>query len=301
MEILKFIKKLLPRIERSTVSDDLRTTEKELVKIVIPCWASAKEHFKISKPISEEIKHFQALFVRSFDYRRAMKSPSFILDIEVRLKNLHANVVYIQSILDTVVDKDIMTSGMTMRAAYTIRAAANMSMMTRYLSSLLNYLYTVEAMARNNEIYDELKLSQSEMKYVEANFNNFVRLLSSYGMSPEDFSKTVSSMPESHVNARTADFITKISGFRDPQEEVGMAGFVGNPIYAGRLMIAQWQNDRYEAAKAKKQQLELRLMYLQMHEKGKGNPAVDKEIMMLQDRIDVLEGKLRDTDEELGI
>lgn len=301
MEIMKFIKKLLPRIERSTVSDDLRTTEKELVKIIIPSWASAKDHFKIAKPVSEEIKHLQAVFTKMFDYRRAMRSPNFVTDIELRLNNLHANVVYIQSILDTVVDKDILTSGMTMRAAYVIRSAANMSMMTRYLASLLNYLYTVEAMARNTEIYDELKLSQSEMKYVESNFNAFVRLLSSYGIAPEDFSSTVSGLPDAYVNARTADFVSKIAGFKDPQEEIGMAGFVGNPIYSVRLMVAQWQNDRYECAKAKKQQLELRLMYLQMQEKGKKNPAVEKEISMLQDRIDTLEAKIRDTDESLGI
>lgn len=301
MEISKFIKRLLPRIERSTVSTDLRTTEKELVKIVIPAWSAAADAFKINKPSSDDFKTFQAMFVREFEYSGMMKSQTFVGDIEHRLRNLHGNVVYIQSILDTVVDKDIISTGLTVRAAWVIRAAANMSMVSRYLLSLLNYIYTTEAIHRNSEIYEGLELSKAEMKYVESNFQRFVKLFSRYSVEPKDFEKDCLSMPEAVVNDKTRDMVAAIVGVKDPLESKGMAGFVGNPIYSIRLMIAQWQNDRYESSKAKKQQLELRLMYLQMQQKNKVDPAVEKEISILQDRIDSLEYKLRSTEEDLGV
>jgi hypothetical protein len=301
VEIAKFIKKLLPRIERSTVSDDLRTTEKELIKIVLPAWSAAETHFKISKPMSDDFKTFQGIFARTFTYNGASKSMTFIGDIEHRLKNLHGNVVYIQSILDTVVDKDIISSGMTVRAAYVIRSAANMSMVSRYLLSLLNYIYTVEAMARNQELYEGLSLSRAEMNYVESNFQRFVKLFAQYAVDPKDFEKTCLNMPEVFVNDKTRDMVASLVGVNDPMESAGLSGFVGSAIYAIRLPIAQWQNDRYEAAKSKKQQLELRLLYLQMQSKQKHDPAIEKEIAVVQDRIDGLEYKLRKTEEDLGI
>jgi hypothetical protein len=95
--------------------------------------------------------------------------------------------------------------------------------------------------------------------------------------------------------------VASLVGVNDPMESAGLSGFVGSAIYAIRLPIAQWQNDRYEAAKSKKQQLELRLLYLQMQSKQKHDPAIEKEIAVVQDRIDGLEYKLRKTEEDLGI
>ncbi len=303
MEILNFIKKLLPRIERADVAEDLRTTEKELLKIGMPAWNAAQEHFKVSKPKSEDVKALQSLFVQNFDYRRAYKATSFIVDIESRLKNLHANVVVIQTMLDTVLEKDIITSGLTVRSVFVLRAAANMSMVSRYLLSLLNYIYMAETAERDEEVYEALTISKAELRYVEQNFPRFAKLFSEYAVEPEGFANLVNNLPEVYVNEKTKSVVTALVGTKaaDPFESMGIAGFVGNPIYSVRLMVAQWQNDRYESAKSKKQQLELRLAYLEMKEKGKSDPQVEKEISVLQDRIEKLDYKIRETDKELGI
>ena len=305
MKILQFIKSLLPRIERSAIADDLRVTEKEFAKVVIPSWNSATEHFKLSKPNSDELKTLQLLFVQRFNYNRSSKSSSFIVDINLRLKNLHDNILFINSVLDTEVSKDVIRDGLTMRAAFVIRAASNMSLISRYMLSLLNYIYMAETQERDQELSEALQISKAEVRYVEEMFERFATLYSDYSIEPELFSKQLIGLPDVFINEKTEavvralyDKVTDI----DPLENGGMAGFGGNPIYMVRMQIAQWQNNRYESAKSKKRQLELRLAYLEMKKKdGSSESSLEKEIMILQDRIEKLDYKLREVDEELGI
>lgn len=305
MKILQFIKSLLPRIERSAIADDLRVTEKEFAKVVIPSWNSATEHFKLNKPISDELKTLQLLFTQRFNYNRSSKSSSFIVDVNLRLKNLHENILFINSVLDNEVSKDVIRDGLTMRAAFVIRAASNMSLISRYMLSLLNYIYMAEAQERDQELSEALQISKAEVRYVEETFERFATLYSDYSIEPDLFSKQLVGLPDVFINEKTEavvralyDKVTDI----DPLENGGLAGFGGNPIYMVRLQVAQWQNNRYESAKSKKRQLELRLAYLEMKQKGgSSESSLEKEIMILQDRIEKLDYKLREVDEELGI
>lgn len=303
MDIFKFVGKLLPRIERSEIAEDLRTTSKEVTNVAVPSWASAADHFKISKPISEEVKDLQLLFNRSFNFRRASKNINFITDISVRLKNLESNVLHIQSILDDVLEKDIITAGLTVRSAFVIRSAGNMSMVSRYLLSLLNYIYTMETMARNEEVLDALSISKDEIKYVERNFDTFVKMFGEYTQLPEEFKQAIVNIPEAYVNKATQAALANMVAATtlDPFQTSGVAGLIGNPIYSVRMVIANWQNERYLSAQSKKNQLENRLAYLEMQAHGKKDPILEKEIMQLQDRIEQLDYKLRETDKELGI
>lgn len=303
MEILNFVKKLLPRIERSTVAEDLRTTEKELSKVALPAWKAARDYFKISKIQSDDVKGMQVRFQQYFNYQRANKGINFISDIEARLEFLLKNCQELQVVVDTTLEKDIITQGVTLRSAYLIRSAANISLVSRYLLSLLNYIYMAETRHRDNELSPSLEISKAEVRYVEDNFIRFVKLFSEYTQDPEQFKKKISELPEIYVNDRTKDMIKSMMDTHevDPLEPSGLAGFIGNPIYAIRLQIAQWQNERYESAKAKKQQLELRLIYIQSREKGRNDPTIEREIEILQNRIERYDAYIHETEEKLGV
>lgn len=302
MSILNFVKRILPRLDRDIVSEDMRTTEKELETIVKPAYFSATNRFKLAPPRAEEFKAFQAMFDRNRKYfKNAFKQINLVSEINARLPDFLENVRYIRSILDSVVDNDIIRDGMTMRAAFVVRAAANMSMMSRYMLSLLSYLYMREAMARSSTIEEAISLSPADIDYVEKNFENFVRLYAKYAIKASDFQKQVSDLPEAYVNKAVEAYLKSISSVSDPMEEVGLSGFIGTAIYTLRLPIANWQNARYEANRLKKEQLELKLLHLESLDKDKQDAITAREIGILQDRIDKLEAKLHETDEELGI
>jgi hypothetical protein len=67
-----------------------------------------------------------------------------------------------------------------------------------------------------------------------------------------------------------------------------LQGFEMNPIYHFRLMIAEWQANRYKSYKEKKKLLEVKLLRLRLLREGKRDPKLDKEI----DYIESLVGKL---------
>lgn len=300
MSISKFVQSLLPRIERTSVAEDLRTSEKEYVKIVLPTWEAAATHFKIEKLASPEAEEMGNIFYREFDRRGVGKSTSFLHDIQRRLPVLHENVVYLQSILDKEVERDIISEGMNARQAFIVRAASNLSLMSQYLSSLLNYIYTVEAQHHDTHLEEALKLSKAEQKYVENMFMRFVALFNAYSMVTKEFSKTIKDLPEVLVGGGNEQAITGAIGDIDPFEGFGTANFLPSVIYRVRLVIARWQNDRYESSRAKKQQLELRLLYLQMQkEEGQADPTVTREISDLQARIEKYDRYLREVEESI--
>ena len=301
MSIFNFVQKLLPRIERSTVAEDLRTTEKECLNVVMPSWAAAEAYFKLNKASSAEAQDFSDLFYRNFDLRRAMKAPSFISDIARRMPTLHENIVLLQTALDDFLEKDIIADGLTVRSAFVVRAASNVSLVTRYAMALLNYLYTVEAKHHDVSLEPGLEICKAEMKYVDQNFTRFVKLFSEYTIPSKDFKKLLGEIPEVFVNQQAAKAVQGVYGKSlDPFDQYGVSGFVGNPIYRVRLLIAKWQNDRYESAKAKKQQLELRLLYLQMQKDETTDPVVVNEIKRLQDRIEGYDKYLREVEESVS-
>lgn len=301
MSIFNFVKKLLPRIERSTIAEDLRTTEKECLNVVIPSWGAAETYFKLNKLASVEAQELSSLFYRNFDMHKAMKAPNFVSDINRRVENLHSNIITLQEAIETYLEKDIISDGLTIRSAFVVRAASNVSLVTRYLMALLNYLYTVEAQHYDISLEPGLEICKAEMKYVDQNFVRFAKLFSEYSVSPADFKKLIGEVPEVFVNQKTENAVAGFFGKSpDPYESYGVSGFVGNPIYRVRLIIAKWQNDRYESAKAKKQQLELRLLYLQMQKDEKKDPVVVNEIQRLQDRIEGYDKYLREVEENIA-
>lgn len=301
MSIFNFTKKLLPRIDRSQVSEDLRVTEKEAVNVVVPSWEAAATYFKLNKPASQAFKDFNLRFYRSFDLRRGSKGLHFLQDIQKRLPAVVETITYLRGILDTELEKDILSSGLTLRKAFVLRSASNLSMVTRYLSSLLNYLYTAEAQHHDVQLEPGLEISKGDMAYIEKNFDRFVRLFSEYSQPTKDFKALVMNAPEMFVSPQNQEAIQGLykGSDIDPFERYGVSGFIGNPIYRIRLVIAEWQNRRYESAKAKKQQLELRLLYLEMQGDKQTNPAVVEDIRRLQERIEGYDRYLREVEESL--
>lgn len=300
MSITSFVKSLLPRIDRTSVAEDLRTSEKEYVKIVIPTWDAAATHFKMEKLASPECQEMSMDFYRNFDRRGASKAISFVHDIQRRLTTLHDNVVYLQGILDQELERDIIAEGLTARKAFVVRAASNLSLMSQYLSSLLNYIYTVEAQHHDTHLDDSLRLSPAEQKYVEKMFPRFVALFNAYTLNTKDFTQTIKTLPEILVAPSNEQAIAAAHGSVDPFEKYGIANFLPGVIYRVRLVIARWQNDRYESSRAKKQQLELRLLYLQMQkDQGESDPTVAREIVDLQNRIEKYDRYLREVEESI--
>lgn len=292
MNILAFVKGLLPRIERTTIEEDIRTTLGELEKSGTSQYRIAGEYFRTAKPRSTEFKELETFFYRTVTLKN--KGPNFVLDIGFMLGQMKDNLTYIQGLVETLLGRDILNEGLTIKKAHLVRAAGLISFASRYSLDFLDYLYQMEGAA----LGDQVEYAPAKLKNIKDNYERFFKVLDDYGQDPEKFKKIFSQIPEVVVTSKNADSIKGMFETKDvdPFSSSGMSNFVGNPIYVVRLQIAQWQNDRYAANVDKKKLLELRLLHLKSLQTGKPNPGLEKEISYNQGRVDRLDRQVREVE-----
>lgn len=297
--IFDFVKKLLPRSDRETIEEELRITAKELDVVVMPSYESASDFFKLHKPQSKSFMKLQNTFYQNVTISSHLKSTNFIGDITNRLKFLKDIVAYLQSEVSAKLSKDIMPSGTTAYTAFILRSVTNISYMSRYMLSLLNYVYRVEENDSKSGSNYALSISKEEMAYVEQNFYRFSRLFAQYAIELKTYEKMLKQVPDVYLSDASKAVLSSTK--LDPFEKNAVAGFTGSPILCVSMVVAEWQHDRYESAKSKKRQLELRQLHLRTRlERGSVEPHIENEISRLQDRIEKLDRRIRRVEENMN-
>lgn len=303
IKIIDFIKSLLPRIGKDQILEDLRVTSSELDQLVIPNYEQAAAYFKIEKTKSDEVKSLSEDFYQKFDKGSVVKQTSIIGEVAVRLGFIKANLAYVQSQIETILERDVISEGLTAKKAILIRAANQISFVSRFSSDLLNYVYVAEAIKVDAGIEESMKLSPAAKKHIEKNIKVFAWLLSDYGIHSKEFEKIYTAVPDIVVSSRNEASIVGLFKEQDidPFSSPFVLGFTGNPIYHVRLLFAEWQASRYKANKDKKKMLELRLLHLKLINEKKNDPKLEAEINYIQNRIDKVERYMRDVEESVEL
>lgn len=289
MRLSDFISSILPRLRKDEVLEDLRITAGELANVVTPAYVDANKYLKSSKFDSPEAQEAIKTFYRNYKADRTNKN--IVVEIHDRLPNLLKNLQFVSDQNDDLLERDILKDGLTAKKAILLRAAEQLSFISRYSIDLLNYLLVVETLKKGGQA--ERAAPIIEKKLID-NVVNFGRLLAVYGKDPEDFVEVFDTLPEVVVNEKTyAALAAAYSADKlDPMETLLMSGFEANPIYHIRLVVAEWQADRYKVYKDKKRMLELRLLQLKMLDDKNPDPKIEREIEYIQNRIEGLEFKM---------
>lgn len=302
MAILDYLKSFTPTLKRSDVLEDVRLTLKELDETVIPNYNNAVDFFKSSRLSSATNRELGEMFYAEFKVKGPKRS-TFIGDISDAIVNLRKNVDYIYKDFDKLLEADVIAQGLNMRSAFAVRFADYASFMTNYAIDLLSYVYFFEVQQKvgvNDSI--DIEINPVTIKKVNDNMFNFSKLLNMYACEHNDFVKInknivdvlAMSNPEALASVYDRNQL-------DPMPAALMPGFIPNPIYHFRMMIAEYQLRRYKANEDKKKALELRLMHLQLVKEGKNDARIEKQIAYTQDRIDRISRSMADTEESLGI
>lgn len=301
MKIADFIKALLPHIDKNKVLEDLRVTSSEIDNFGITSYQHASEHFKTNKIKSLSNKDLSDVFYRNFDVQGGMKQSSFIGEILKRMPFVKENVDYILGLAEELFERDIINEGLTAKKAIILRAAGNLSFISRFSIDLLNLVYVNEAIETKAEIEESLRLSPAAIKHINENIGYFARLLSDYGVPTKKFSNIILEIPDVIINTKTKDAVNGLYSEKelDPFTNVFKAGFTGNPVYHVRMLVAEWQSNRYKANKDKKKMLELRLLHLKMLQDGKDDAKLEQEIEYIQGRVDRINRYLIEVEESV--
>lgn len=291
MKIVSFLQSLLPMLKKDSVLEDLRITKAELDKTVIPSYEAAATHFKVNKIASKDTQTLTDTFYRIYDLAKSNKQSSVVAEIFSKLPNLSANIVTITNNCEDILGEDILNDNLSAKRAVLVRAAEHVSILVKLLVDFLTVVYYNEAMVYSKANADTIGLSTQTLKRVKEHVPYIARLLSTYGEDNKVFADKYNGVPDVILNIKTAAALQAVyrEDKLDPMPSALASNFEGNPIYHIRLVIAEWQANRYKANKDKKKMLELRLLYLQSLAQESPDPQLEREIEYIQNRIDKIE------------
>jgi phage terminase small subunit len=298
MSLLDFIKTMVPNLDKDDIMEDIRITKDELVQIAIPSYEEANTFFGNKKFKSKSTLDLVAVFERNYRSRLGKRTVSVLDEIGEALKVMHTNLKATEDAIETLVSKTTITETITARKAVLVRMAEQMSYASRMSIDFLNLIYTYEQIEANVE-YAEVTVYQK--KHVIPNIALFAKVLEAHTFNPADFKRKVDNIPEIIVDKDGFEAASSIykRELVDPIDPPMIKGFEMNPIYHFRLMIAEWQANRYKSYKEKKKLLEVKLLRLRLLRDGKNDPKLDKEIEYIESLVDKLEYSMSKMEEDV--
>lgn len=305
LNIINFIKKLLPSFSKSDLVLDLETSV-EYIDNVQDSYASFESVLKVAKITAKKnkdvIKDFYKELKLPKSKVRLSNNENIATDILTLFKNAKINGKYLLEELDDAVNDVIVSEALTAYKTFLVRSVGHYYFMTKYVTDLLNYIYINEALEVNSDLDKSYKLNKKQEENIVNNIWVFSRLLSIYGLDHETFKDRIISIEDiSLPKDNVEQIIDAYSGSNiDPINNLP-SGFVGSPIYAIRLVFAQWESDRYKELKDKKKLLELRyLHYKLLVEQGESDINIEKEIGYLQKRITDIDYKISKMEDDVN-
>ena len=291
MKILSFIQSLLPFLKKDDVLEDLRVTKAELELTVAPSFESADKYYGNKKFESKDAQGINQAFFRNYTAQGSKKN-SFIAEISSKMKDILLNLKYVTEQLEELLEHDVIREGLTAKKAILVNYAEVFSDFSRRATDLLIYVYTAEAKAAGGS-EEANSINPSLEKTIMILMPDFANGVSAISVAHNKFVKSIEEAPDAVVNEKTADSVAAVFGDEKiNSQSLPMHNFERNPIYHIRLVIAEWQANRYKSMQNKKRLLELRLLNLKSLQDETPDPAIEKEIVYLQNRIEGIEYKM---------
>lgn len=297
MSMLNYIKSLVTVIKKPSVLEDARITLTELKIKTIPAYQDATVHFREKGFETDEINDFAKLFSRIVG-GSVKQMP---LEITNRLKSLEKVVEQFSNVVEKSFEETTIADGLSILKLNAIKVMDSAAFISRYALHFLNYVYTVETAAKmKDENYVKDHISPGQTKWINDNFLNFCQLLSALGISEEKAKKLIEDAPDVILGINPEEITATLGeSVVNPLGIMGFSPSSSNPIYHIRLMIAQYQANRYKEAVDLKTVLELRLLNLKRKNDGTYDAKLEKEIEYTQSRVDSLSEKIRSVEESV--
>lgn len=292
MNIIETIRSFIPYFKKDTLLEDLDITL-QLIPECIIAYKKAEDDFP-NKFKNNIVSGLSTDYFRDIRTKIKGSKNNLISDILLRLENTQVNLKSIEKLATELLENDIIKEGLTAKKANYIQVASYGSFIAEFSLDLLNYIYILETYNKSsNNIPGDLPKGKKE--YIHLNIYEFGRILNILGKENKDFIQDIDKIPEIVINETTEKTVLSVYG-NDKLNLFGnsiRSGFEGNPIYHVRLMIAEYQANKFKRNKDLLQQLQLRKLDLESQSRNEISPSVQKQIELISDRIEILEAKIR--------
>lgn len=302
MNLVNYIKTLIPSFKKDAVLESCELTKQSLSEHTLPAFEQATDHFKNTgfknKQLLDLVKEYSKNVTKTTD-------KSFISSIKDNL----TDAVNLLETVETTAKNDISTTeaslALTYKKSMLLRLIQTSEFLSVYSRKLLNYIYIVES--QEYEYGTSLKntLSKMEIEFVENNFYNFTIACKVISDANKTFQKSYKEIPEAVISDLSEITLPETLGAHKLDPFL-MNGFVDvsvvwNPFYLVGMMVAEWQANNFKKNQNELTMLQLRLFNLQKISSGEPDAALQKEIEHLQDRITNIDYKIHKMKENYNV
>lgn len=292
---LQSLKKLFVTVPKDRVSENYRFTMSELRERGIPAYGQANVFFNTDKPFSKEYEDLNKRFGNSI---RLQKGFDMLKSIQAGLPVIAANLEAIYKQFDKEANEEIASDALTYPMGTMLRLMEAATLVSTFSLKLLDYIYVCETAAR--EKTDPKKdLRPVDIKEIDAKFMDFVIAFRALTKSPSDVKRNLDKIPNLVVSD---DDLAAHAAIHDISSlDPFSMGFIGtkfNIFFAIGMAWADMQANRYRLNRERLALFQMRLKNLEQLNKKERDPRIEKEIVYLQDRIQKLENKIADAEQE---
>lgn len=306
INLLSFIKRMIPSFRKSDAVTDLETSIESIETTVIPGYSMLEDVYKTGDMKSNESKKAIKLFYQNVinkesDFKLS-SNKNIAVDILNAFKIIKLNGEFVSNELDRITSDVVISDVLSAYKAFLFRAVAHYSFLSKFAADLNNFFLISEVSYVTKDLEANYKLNKKQEETIFDNLWIFARLLSFYARSTTQFQDRIREIPDMLLPKDKMDELVDVYSAAniEPINNIPV-GFVGSPIYSIRLVFAQWQSDRYKEFKDKKKLLELRYLHLKLlKEQGDSDVNLEKEIVALQRRITDLDYKIAKIEEDVN-
>lgn len=299
MQILEFIKSLLPSFTKDRLVEDARVTKEELKLAVLPAYEAALPLTTTKKFKSKELQDFNEQFSR---HATLASGDNVIGSIAKGLTKVIEFQEAVEVLIDKKFDKDVLVSAVSAYRANLIQAQSTVSFVSRFAMDFLNYAYILETEALGSDAsYAKNSLSGGDIEIINERFVEFAKAFQLVAKRGKDVTKDLDKVPEVIVGVSPEAVAAVFDKPKlDPLGFGTLRGFTGSPIYSIRMVVAEWQVNRYKRMENTKRVLEMRLLNLQGIQDKNPNARVQQQIDYIQSRVDRYADQMRKQEESLS-
>lgn len=303
LNIAGFIRRLIPTLSRSDSEVEMDISVQELQQS-IQVWKDLASVYASAKWTHKESLSTVQHFYKELPEVPGVKlgsQKSFASDVSLLLGNCLINAEVIRKLLADISNEVIVSQALTAARANVLRAVGHYFFIARYAMDLANRLYILESEQAGVQLTKDATLNNKQIHFVRDQLWIFCRMLAAYGQDPVKFQQAMDGLSMVQLPQEAFD---EASGWAEAHKVDFISNlpdnFIGSPIYTVRLIIAQWQADRYRHMKDKKKLLELRALYLRaLQEQGRADVQMEKELAYLQKRVTDLDYKIAKIEESV--
>jgi hypothetical protein len=294
MKLSVYLSTLLPLFTRDRMTEDWHTNAEILDNYVLPSYESAAEYFKATKLKSPDAKRYDDMFHHQCRVL-VNHNENLVVGIYKCLLQLKKVIVLLEQRTETEFGSDVAKAALTYRQANLLQLQEATGFVLKYAQLLLRYVYVAEATQyKDSDVTLLESIKPADHDTLKAGFTSFTGALNILVDPKQDFGKGLDEIPDIVIKPEAMSGLQSTLGRKLDPFHVGFLPPLFNPIYHVRMLVAEWQTNRFHKAQAEQALMQTHLLHLKKLESGKPDAKLRQEIQYYEDQVDKSSAKLAD-------